>query len=669
MYFPFRHDANANETMLNNSGASNLPESNNTARPYTSSFTAQSGSSPVFHPTGSIPGLHNVHGSYNMPTMPSSMSSRNPVGAVHQPSGSLQTGRFAANNLPTSLTQISHGGLHGHSGLGSRTGLSSGGSGAYSSSLNGTVTSVSGASPNSAALNNRAAVPGLGVSPSMIGGAGPRITNTATSMMSGAVGGGLGRTMNSGAGLSIPSFSGSRLGSNVSGLGMQGPGRPSNVLQQASPQMVSLLGSNFSNSLGSIGQGQVAAGNGQLSSMGLMSDGATNDGVAFDMNDFPQLSTRPSSGGSQGSMASLRKQVGVNPIVQQSQEFSIQNENFPALPGFKGGNSDFTALHQKDPQLENAFASVPSQQYAIGRSAGFSLGGSFVPHRQLQQQPSQHQGQHSIPASAAPGSFNAANTIDMLQMHSAAEAFQAQVGGPPGASSSHVPIASLRSTGNPTLTSYDQLAQQYQQQHNPSQFRLGARQQLAAMDQLTGEQGTQGLAAVDPFGLLGLLNVIRMSNHDLTTLALGTDLTTLGLDLNARDNLYKRFASPWAEGPAKGEPEFTLPQCYVHEAPPLQPGYFTKFSQGTLFYIFYSMPNDEAQLYAANELYNQGWFFHKDLRTWFARVPNVEPLVTTPTYERGSYYFFDANTWELRRKDHFVVQYDMMEKKPQLPQH
>ena len=36
----------------------------------------------------------------------------------------------------------------------------------------------------------------------------------------------------------------------------------------------------------------------------------------------------------------------------------------------------------------------------------------------------------------------------------------------------------------------------------------------------------------DRFGLLGLLSVIRMSDPDLTTLALGTDLTTLGLNLN-----------------------------------------------------------------------------------------------------------------------------------------
>lgn len=32
---------------------------------------------------------------------------------------------------------------------------------------------------------------------------------------------------------------------------------------------------------------------------------------------------------------SLRKQIPSS-IIQQNQEFSIQNEDFPALPGFKG---------------------------------------------------------------------------------------------------------------------------------------------------------------------------------------------------------------------------------------------------------------------------------------------------------------------------------------------
>lgn len=53
------------------------------------------------------------------------------------------------------------------------------------------------------------------------------------------------------------------------------------------------------------------------------------------------------------------------------------------------------------------------------------------------------------------------------------------------------------------------------------------------------------------------------------------------------------------------------PECYKSNPPRLQAGYFTKFQQDTLFYIFYSAPCDEAQLFAADELANRGWWFHK----------------------------------------------------------
>ena len=121
------------------------------------------------------------------------------------------------------------------------------------------------------------------------------------------------------------------------------------------------------------------------------------------------------------------------------------------------------------------------------------------------------------------------------------------------------------------LANYDQLLYQYHQ----AQLRAGgASLQQQQMTQLAREsiKGFQrGLATPqDRFGLLGLLSVIRMSDPDLTTLALGTDLTTLGLNLNSRENLYKTFASPWVDGPIRGEPEFTLPACYVQRLPRLQ---------------------------------------------------------------------------------------------------
>jgi CCR4-NOT transcription complex subunit 2 len=60
------------------------------------------------------------------------------------------------------------------------------------------------------------------------------------------------------------------------------------------------------------------------------------------------------------------------------------------------------------------------------------------------------------------------------------------------------------------------------------------------------------------------------------------------------------------------------------------------------------MPKDEAQLYAANELYNRGWFYHKEHRLWFIRIG--EPLVKTNAYERGSYHCFDPNSFEIVQK-------------------
>jgi hypothetical protein len=104
------------------------------------------------------------------------------------------------------------------------------------------------------------------------------------------------------------------------------------------------------------------------------------------------------------------------------------------------------------------------------------------------------------------------------------------------------------------------------------------------------------------YGLLGLLDVIRMTNADLNTLALGSDLTTLGLNLNSSECLYSTFASPWAEAPTTREPQFSLPMCYYMQPPPLKTSHLSKFQLETLFYIFYAMPRDVLQAYSAQEL-------------------------------------------------------------------
>ncbi|XP_061348964.1 probable NOT transcription complex subunit VIP2 isoform X2 [Gastrolobium bilobum] len=660
--------------LLNSSlsgSASNLPEG--AGRSFSTSFSGQSGvATPVFHHTGAIQGLHNIHGSFNVPNMPSTLTSRNstinnvPTGGVQQPTASLSSGRFASNNLPVALSQLSHGSSHGHSGVNSRGGISVVGNPGFSSSTN---NGVSGSIPgifSTSAFDNRNSVPGLGVSP-ILGNAGSRITSSMGNMVGG---GNIGRI--SSGGLSIPGLA-SRLnliGNNGSGgLGVQGQNRlMSGVLPQGSPQVISMLGNTYPSAGGPLSQSHVQAVN-NLNSLGMLNDVNSCDSSPFDINDFPQLTSRPSSaGGPQGQLGSVRKQgLGVSPIVQQNQEFSIQNEDFPALPGFKGGNADFAMdMHQREQLHDNTVSMVQSQHFPMGRSAGFSLGGSYSSYR-TQQQP-----QHAPSVSSSGVSFSSVNNQDLLHMpgsdifSSAHSTYHSQTSGPPG--------IGLRPLNSPNtvsgMGSYDQLIQQYQQHQNQSQFRL---QQMSSINQSFRDQGMKSMqtaqSSPDPFGLLGLLSVIRMSDPDLTSLALGIDLTTLGLNLNSSENLHKTFGSPWSDEPAKGDPEFSVLQCYYAEKPPTLHGYFSKFAVETLFYIFYSMPKDEAQLYAANELYKRGWFYHKEYRLWFARVANMEPLVKTNTYERGSYHCFDPSTFETVRKDNFVLHYEMVEKRPPLPQH
>ncbi|KAB2080992.1 hypothetical protein ES319_A05G102900v1 [Gossypium barbadense] len=616
-----------------NGSASNLPDSS--GRSFGTSFSSQSGAaSPVFHHAGTIQGLHNIHGSFNIPNMPGTLTSRNstlsnvPTGGVQQPTGSLSGGRFASNNLPIALSQLSHGGSHGHSGV-----------------------------------TNRG---GLGVSP-ILGNAGPRITSSMGNMVGG---GNIGRSVSSGGGLSVPGLA-SRLNlsanSGSGSLSLQGQNRlMSSMLPQGSPQVISMLGNSYPSAGGPLSQGHVQAVN-NLSSLGMLNDVNSNENSPFDItNDFPQLTSRPnSSGGPQGQLGSLRKQ-GLTPIVQQNQEFSIQNEDFPALPGFKGGNADYAMdLHQKEQLHDNTISMMQSQQFSMGRSGAFNLGGSYSSHRPQQQQ-------HAPSASSSGVSFASVNNQDPLHLHgsdiftSSHSGYHTQNSGPPG-----IGLRPLNSSNTVSGMGYDQLIQQYQQQQNQSPFRL---QQMSAVNQSFREPGLKSTQAAqsnsDPFGLLGLQSVIKMTNPDLTSLALGIDLTTLGLNLNSSENLHKTFGSPWSDEPAKGDPEFTVPQCYYAKQPPaLHQGYFSKFTVDALFYIFYSMPKDEAQLYAANELYNRGWFYHKEFRFWFMRVPNVEPLVKTNTYERGSYHYFDPNSFEIIRKDNFVVHYELLEKRPSLPQH
>ncbi|XP_055950402.1 CCR4-NOT transcription complex subunit 2-like isoform X3 [Argiope bruennichi] len=181
----------------------------------------------------------------------------------------------------------------------------------------------------------------------------------------------------------------------------------------------------------------------------------------------------------------------------------------------------------------------------------------------------------------------------------------------------------------------------------------------------------------DQFGMVGLLTFIRAAESDpkLVSLALGSDLTTLGLNLNTTENLYPSFAGPWAEHPCRPQdivgffPDYHVPSEYLvnqNIRDKLAPVKLNRYGEDLLFYLFYMFSGDVLQLAAAAELYNRDWRFHKDDRVWITRVPGMNPTEKCQSFERGMYYFFDADNWRKVAKE-FHLDYERLEERPNVP--
>jgi len=177
---------------------------------------------------------------------------------------------------------------------------------------------------------------------------------------------------------------------------------------------------------------------------------------------------------------------------------------------------------------------------------------------------------------------------------------------------------------------------------------------------------------MDQFGMVGLLTFIRTAEQDpqLAQLAMGSDLTTLGLNLNSPENLYQNFASPWADTQCRPQDiDYHVPTEYLTNTmirDKLAPIKLARYGDDLLFFLFYVFPGDVLQIAAAAELFNRDWRYHKEERIWITRASGQEPLVKTSTYERGTYHYFDCQSWRKVAKE-FHLDYDKLEDRPALP--
>eukprot|EP00561_Arcocellulus_cornucervis_P013169 CAMPEP_0185802906 /NCGR_PEP_ID=MMETSP1322-20130828/2276_1 /TAXON_ID=265543 /ORGANISM="Minutocellus polymorphus, Strain RCC2270" /LENGTH=387 /DNA_ID=CAMNT_0028498713 /DNA_START=178 /DNA_END=1341 /DNA_ORIENTATION=- len=160
-----------------------------------------------------------------------------------------------------------------------------------------------------------------------------------------------------------------------------------------------------------------------------------------------------------------------------------------------------------------------------------------------------------------------------------------------------------------------------------------------------GPDGAPGTAINSEYGLLGLLGIIRITDADRNALALGQDLSALGLNLEPSANkLLDAFGGPFTDKAATKDFRYNIPACYFATSPQLKTGQLSRLNLDSLFYMFYGLPKDSFQAHAAQELYRREWRYHTESKVWFKRaVPGdgVDLGDGSPKY-----IYFDYTTWD-----------------------
>ncbi|XP_075145477.1 CCR4-NOT transcription complex subunit regena isoform X2 [Haematobia irritans] len=173
------------------------------------------------------------------------------------------------------------------------------------------------------------------------------------------------------------------------------------------------------------------------------------------------------------------------------------------------------------------------------------------------------------------------------------------------------------------------------------------------------------------FGMVGLLTFMRAAESDpnLVTLASGIDLTGLGLNLNSQESLHPTFAGPFADHPCRAQDvEYNVPPEYLINfaiRDKLSSPLLKKLQEDLLFFLFYTNIGDIMQLMAAAELHSREWRYHIEEKIWITRIPGLNQYEKNGTKERGTFYYFDAQSWK-RLSKVFQIDPEKLDKCPNL---
>ncbi|KAL0944371.1 not2 family protein [Colletotrichum truncatum] len=160
-----------------------------------------------------------------------------------------------------------------------------------------------------------------------------------------------------------------------------------------------------------------------------------------------------------------------------------------------------------------------------------------------------------------------------------------------------------------------------------------------------------GLAPIDKFGMKGLR--MLMNNYpSYGALMQGMDPNEFGLNVNSSDLISTQIYSLFDDTPPRPAiPNVRLPECYkVTNVQPIETK-IPSFNEETLFWIFYSCPQDIKQHLAAVELHSRNWRWHKKLHFWLTKDELMMPASLGPHHERGYYIIWDTTNWRKERRE------------------
>ena len=269
-------------------------------------------------------------------------------------------------------------------------------------------------------------------------------------------------------------------------------------------------------------------------STGLGGAAVLNSGTSFDLSDFPSLGGGGAAPGpGNGLAAALREQQQLLAHQQMLQSSGGGNsapksgsnlQYMLAMAGSNGGN--FNMASEDFPALGGG---APSQTSGVG------VGNSALTESSLLSNSSSIQ-QSSSNENGLYGGNGGLDNVSSQQLEGSAGLLGgAGLGGLGGLRNPGVSSISAATSGSAPAGAIGSTV--------PSASTSGA---------------TGGNALSGDYGLLGLLGVIRMTESDRNSLAIGSDLQLLGLGLAPAEQIYSTFSSPWTHTGTTREPHYQV---------------------------------------------------------------------------------------------------------------